>query len=78
MNTLPGRIAIDLQTCGGKPIFSGTRVPVYIVLEMLANREKPEEILAEYPNLTVDDLRDAITFARNLAEIPGNPASAAA
>lgn len=78
MKTLPGRIAIDPQTCGGKPIFSGTRVPVYIVLEMLANREKPEEILVEYPNLTVDDLQDALTFARNLADIPGNPISAAA
>ena len=78
MKTLPGRVVIDPQTCGGKPIFSGTRVPVYVVLEMLANREKPEEILTEYPNLTLDDLQDALTFARNLAEIPGNPASAAA
>jgi uncharacterized protein (DUF433 family) len=78
MKTLPGRIAIDPQTCGGKPIFSGTRVPVYIVLEMLANRESPQEILKEYPNLTASDLQDAITFARNLAEIPGNPVSAGA
>jgi len=78
MKTLPGRITIDPHMCGGKPVFSGTRVPVYIVLEMLANREKSEDILAEYPNLTEADLRDALTFARNLAEIPGQPASSAA
>lgn len=78
MKTLPGRITIDPRICGGKPVFAETRVPVYIVLEMLANQEKPEEILAEYPNLTKDDLHDALTFARNLAEIPGNPSSIAA
>lgn len=76
MKTLPGRITVDEQTCGGKPIFGGTRVPVYIVLEMLANQEAPQEILAEYPNLTMVDLQDALTFARNVAEIPGNPVSA--
>lgn len=78
MKTLPGRIVVDPQTCGGKPIFSGTRIPVYVVLEMLANREPSEDILAEYPNLTTTDLQDALTFARNLAEIPGNPAPTAA
>jgi len=76
MKTLPGRIVIDPETCGGKPIFSGTRVPVYVVLELLANQEALQEILAEYPDLTVADLHDALTFARNLAEIPGNPVSA--
>lgn len=76
MHTLPGRITIDPQTCGGKPVFAGTRVPVYVMLEMLANEEAPREILAEYPNLTAEDLHDALTFARNLAEIPGNPVSA--
>ena len=75
MKTLPGRITVDPQTCGGKPIFSGTRIPVYIILEMLANGENTKDILAEYPNLTTADLQDAFTFARNLAEIPGNPVS---
>lgn len=52
MKTLSGRIVVDPHTCGGKPIFSGTRIPVYVVLEMLANGEKSDDILAEYPNLT--------------------------
>ena len=78
MKTLPGRIIIDPERCSGKPVFSGTRVPVYIVLEMLANRESQKEILNEYPNLTGEDLHDALVFARNLAEIPGNPTAPAA
>jgi uncharacterized protein (DUF433 family) len=77
MKTLPGRIVIDMNVCGGKPSFKETRVPVYIVLEMLANGENQTEILNEYPNLTKQDIQDAIVFARNLAEIPGNPAQAA-
>lgn len=76
MKTLPGRVVIDPETCGGKPIFSGTRVPVYVVLEMLANQEDSQKILAEYQDLTMADLHDALTFARNLAEIPWNPVSA--
>jgi len=78
MKTLPGRIIIDPERCSGKPVFSGTRVPVYVVLEMLANDESQEEILKEYPNLTADNLHDALLFARNVAEIPGNPTLPAA
>ena len=76
MKTLPGRIIINSKVCGGKPTFKGTRVPVYVVLEMLANQEKRDEILKEYPNLTATDIQDSIVFARNLAEIPGHPAAA--
>ena len=78
MKTLPGRIIIDPERCGGKPVFSATRVPVYVVLEMLANGESQQEILKEYPNLTAEDLHDALVYARNLAEIPGNPTAPAA
>ena len=78
MKMSTGRIAVDPVTCGGRPFFAGTRVPVYVVLEMFANREDPKEILSEFPNLTAEDLKDALTFARNVAEIPGNPAASAA
>ncbi|MBI2890721.1 MAG: DUF433 domain-containing protein [Nitrospirae bacterium] len=71
--SLPGRVAIDPNFCGGRPHFRGTRVPVYVVLEMLANGEEPKEILSEYPNLTAEDLRDALVYAKQLAEIPGTP-----
>jgi uncharacterized protein (DUF433 family) len=67
---LPGRIIVDSATCGGRPHFRGTRIPVYVVLEMLANNESRGDIRAEYPDLTDQDLFDAIQFARDLAAIP--------
>ena len=30
-------VEIDLEICGGKPVIKGTRVPVKVVLELLAN-----------------------------------------
>ena len=73
MKLLSGRITVDPKIVGGKPHFKGTRVPVYVVLEMLANQEKLEDILRAYPNLTEDDIKSALTYARNLAEVPASP-----
>ena len=70
MKTLPGRIVIDPAVCGGRPHFKGTRVPIYVVLEMLANQEPWDDIHADYPMLTQDDRRAALEYARNIANIP--------
>ena len=70
MKTLPGRIVIDTAICGGRPHFKGTRVPVYVVLEMLANQETWDDIHTDYPALNQDDIHAAIEYARNIASIP--------
>ena len=67
---LPGRIVIDPATCGGRPHFRGTRIPVYVVLEMLANGECHEDIREEFPDLTDQDICHAIEYARDVAAIP--------
>lgn len=67
---LPGRITIDSACCGGRPHFKGTRTPVYVVLEMLANEESWEDIHDSYPQLTRDDLRDALEYAKMIAAVP--------
>ena len=67
---LPGRIVIDSATCGGRPHFRGTRIPVYVVLEMLANGESREDVCTEFPDLTEPDLFHAIEYARDVAAIP--------
>lgn len=76
MKLFVGRITVEPKMVGGKPYFKGTRIPVYVVLEMLANRETPEDIFKAYPNLTADDLHDALVYARNLAEVPATPTAA--
>ena len=66
--TLTRRVASDPGVCSGKPCIRGTRIPVHIVLDLLAADESVENILAAYPNITRDDVRACILHAAELAE----------
>lgn len=57
------RITVNPDIMVGKPIFKGTRIPVYIALELLGDGIKDEEILKIYPDLTVEDLKAAVKYA---------------
>jgi len=70
MTHLQGRIVVDPEVCAGRPHFKGTRIPAYIVLEMLANDESWEDIHEAYPDLTRKDMADALEYARDLAAVP--------
>jgi len=50
------RITIDPKIMHGKPVIKGTRIPIYIILNLLADNIMPKEILEEYPDLTIDDI----------------------
>jgi uncharacterized protein (DUF433 family) len=56
------RISVDPNVCFGKPRIKGTRIWVSLILDFLAGGETPEQILASYPQLTVDDIRAAIAY----------------
>jgi len=58
-----GRIIRDPKICGGQPVFKGTRVTLRTVLASLAEGDSVEEILADFPGLSADDVRAAIAFA---------------
>lgn len=47
----------------GKPCFIGTRITVYDVLEYLASGMTAEEIVADFPELTIEHIRASIEFA---------------
>src|SRR6202035_1064370 len=53
----------------GKPIVSGTRITVELILEKLAAGETIEQILSEHPRLTVPGIRAAIAFAAEALSI---------
>lgn len=57
------RIKIDHRIMGGLPCIDGTRVPVAMLVRMIAAGTEMETILEEYPQLTEDDLREALRFA---------------
>jgi uncharacterized protein (DUF433 family) len=57
------RITIDPDKRGGKPCIRGLRITVYDVLDYLASGMTPEEIVADFPDLTVMDIRACLAFA---------------
>ena len=57
------RIEINPEIMGGKPVIRGTRIPVELVLRKLGAGMSSEEILADHPRLTLDDIRSAQAFA---------------
>ena len=57
------RVVVDPRVLGGKPVIRGTRIPVYFLLELLANGWSVDDILREYPHLTREDVLAAIRYA---------------
>ena len=62
------RIVRDPHICGGEPVIKGTRVTVRTILASLAEGARIEEILADFPTLTEEDVRAVIAFAAASAE----------
>src|SRR5215470_17754472 len=67
-NLVDERIIRNPKICGGQPVFKGTRVTLRTVLASLAEGDSAEEIIADFPTLTAEDLRAAIAFAAASAE----------
>jgi uncharacterized protein (DUF433 family) len=57
------RIVIDPEVRFGKPCVRGTRITVGDVLSYLASGMREEQILADFPQLTIDDIRACLAFA---------------
>lgn len=56
-------ITIEPDKRGGKPCVRGLRITVYDVLDYLASGMSPEEILADFPDLTREDIQACLAFA---------------
>jgi len=63
-----GRIVSDPQICSGKPCLKGTRIPVHIILDLLAAGETYEGVKRAYPHISTEDIRACISYAAFLAE----------
>ena len=64
---LRDRISIDPNVCFGKPCIKGTRIWVSLILDFLASGESVESVLANYPQLTADDVCAVIGYAAEVA-----------
>ena len=53
---------------GGKPVVRGTRIPVRLVLEYLAEDPNVQTLFEAFPRLTLEDVKACLDYARDLVE----------
>jgi uncharacterized protein (DUF433 family) len=63
-------ISVDPNVMAGAPCIDGTRIPVYMVLDAIEAGGTLESALASYPRLTIQQVKDAIGFAKLVVESP--------
>ena len=57
------RISVDHRIMGGVPCIRGTRIPVATVVGMVADGMTTVEILADFPQLSAEDIQEALRYA---------------
>jgi uncharacterized protein (DUF433 family) len=60
------RIITDPGILAGKPVVRGTRIPVELVLDHLAENPDLDDLFAAYPRLTLEDVKACLAYARAL------------
>jgi len=64
MMILMDRIELNPKVCNGKPVIKGTRIPVSVILEQIAEGETWDTLLTGYPELKKKDIQAALLYAR--------------
>ena len=76
MDELLKRISVNPNAMVGKPVIHGTRLTVEFILGILSQGDTIEDILAEYPGLTKEDIQACFLFAsRSLQDVDFMPLS---
>ncbi|MEM6264528.1 MAG: DUF433 domain-containing protein [Bacteroidota bacterium] len=60
------RITVNPEICHGKPCIRGMRWPVKVILDMMIAGMSPKEILADHPELEMEDLLASLEYAKLL------------
>jgi uncharacterized protein (DUF433 family) len=63
---IPDRIEIQNDVMGGKPCIAGTRIPVYLILQMMGAGETEAAILDAYPQLSHADIQACPQYAAKI------------
>lgn len=76
---IENRIVIDPKIMVGKPVIKGTRIPVELIIRLVAQGIPDQEILGEHPRLEQQDIRAALSYAAKVLSadevFPLEPAS---
>jgi len=62
------RITVDPRLMLGQPVITGTRLPVYVIIQAIAAGDDQQELLEAYPFLIEEDIEAALNYAARLAE----------
>jgi len=62
------RITFDPQIMGGRACIRGMRIPVSVIVGQVAHGATIEEIVADYPDLEPEDIRQALEYAAWLTQ----------
>ena len=62
------RITFDPKIMGGRACIRGMRIPVSVIVGQIAHGAPVEEILADYPDLELEDIREALEYAAWLTQ----------
>jgi len=61
-------IEIDPRRCNGKPVVAGTRIPVTVILDQLAESGSQESVLKKYPELTPESIAAVLRYCHSVIE----------
>lgn len=63
------RITVDPDICFGKPCIKGTRIPVYMIIELIEQGLSPQEIIKQcYPDITIEDIKACLHYAAGILQ----------
>ena len=62
------RIEVNPKILGGKPVIKGTRIPIYLILELLSAGYDFKRIIEAYPSLTEKDIKAAVNYAAQIVK----------
>ena len=68
MELIMKHIEVNPKILVGKPIITGTRIPVELIVKLVAQGWKEEDIIKEYPALKKEDIRAALLYAEKIIE----------
>lgn len=63
------RITSSPEICHGKPVVRGLRYPVEMILDLLAGGMTTDEVLADYEDLTREDILACLEFAARVSKL---------
>jgi uncharacterized protein (DUF433 family) len=61
-------ITLSQNVMAGKPVIKGTHLPVELVLGKLSASHNIDDLLADYPDLTIEQIKDCLRYAAYLVQ----------